>query len=290
MDDNPKEKSANLEPSDIDKLLEQREQLDKLFKEKFTRLITVMFTDLKGSTAIAEMQGDLASRSLIKQHNDIVFPIVAKNQGVLVKTMGDGTMSYFNKPQDSIRAAIEIQKGIDQFNLEKKTKVPILIRIGIHTGQGIVEEKDIFGDVVNVASRFEGQANPGEICISEETYNALDDKSEFYCRFVKEAALKGKKEPVKLYKAFWNPKEIEAELHTPVSVKVEVEAKKELSLTAKVVLFIIMPLLIIFSVIYLRGVFSISTEKRTKHHSVTIPAPIEEQTMKNTDDKDTFKK
>lgn len=284
MDDDLKEKSANSEPADIDKLLEQREHLDKLFKEKFTRLITVMFTDLKGSTSIADTQGDLASRALIKQHNDIVFPLIAKNQGVLVKTMGDGTMSYFNKPQDSIRAAIEIQKGIDQFNLEKKAKVPILIRIGIHTGQGIVEEKDIFGDVVNVASRFEGQANPGEICISEETYNALDDKSEFYCRFVKETAIKGKKDPVKLYKAFWNPNEIEADIsHTPASVKEEV--KQGLPLAAKMVLFIIMPFLIVFFIIYFWGIFSSSTEKRTKHHSVTIPAPTEEKAIKNADDK-----
>lgn len=297
MDDDSKEKPVNLDPSDIDKLLEQREQLDKLFKEKFTRLITVMFTDLKGSTSIAEMQGDLASRALIKQHNDIVFPLIAKNQGILVKTMGDGTMSYFNKPQDSIRAAIEIQKGIDQFNLEKKSKVPILIRIGIHTGQGIVEEKDIFGDVVNVASRFEGQANPGEIYFSEETYNALEDKSEFYCRFIKETTIKGKKDPVKLYKTFWNPKEIEAELHAPVSVKVE--AKEGISLTAKVILFVIMPLLIIFSVIYLRGIFSASNEKRTKQHSVTIPdrdirghvpAPTEEKAIKDADNKDTSEK
>lgn len=288
MDDDSKEKPVNLDPSDIDKLLEQREQLDKLFKEKFTRLITVMFTDLKGSTSIAEMQGDLASRALIKQHNDIVFPLIAKNQGILVKTMGDGTMSYFNKPQDSIRAAIEIQKGIDQFNLEKKSKVPILIRIGIHTGQGIVEEKDIFGDVVNVASRFEGQANPGEIYFSEETYNALEDKSEFYCRFIKETTIKGKKDPVKLYKTFWNPKEIEAELHAPVSVKVE--AKEGISLTAKVILFVIMPLLIIFSVIYLRGIFSASNEKRTKQHSVTIPAPAEEKAIKDADNKDTSEK
>lgn len=288
MDDDSKEKPVNSAPSDIDKLLEQREQLDKLFKEKFTRLITVMFTDLKGSTSIAEMQGDLASRALIKQHNDIVFPLIAKNQGILVKTMGDGTMSYFNKPQDSIRAAIEIQKGIDQFNLEKKSKVPILIRIGIHTGQGIVEEKDIFGDVVNVASRFEGQANPGEIYFSEETYNALEDKSEFYCRFIKETAIKGKKDPVKLYKTFWNPKEIEAELHAPVSVKVE--AKEGISLTAKVILFVIMPLLIIFSVIYLRGIFSASNEKRTKQHSVTIPAPAEEKAIKDADNKDTSEK
>lgn len=280
--DNDKKEKTNSEHLDVDKILEQREQLDRLFQEKFMGLITVMFTDLKGSTSIADTQGDIASRTLIKQHNDIVFPLIEKNQGILVKTMGDGTMSYFNKPQDSIRAAIEIQKGIDQFNLEKKAKVPILIRVGIHTGQGIVEQNDIFGDVVNVASRFEGQANAGEICISEETFNALDNKSEFYCRFIKETAIKGKKDPVKLYKAFWNPKEIEADIsHAPAKT----EVKKGLPLIAKVVLFIIMPFLIVFLIIYFGGIFSTPTEKRTKHHSVTIPAPTEEKAIKNAVDK-----
>lgn len=274
MENNEKEKPANSEPSDLDKLLEQRERLDRVFQEKFTQIMTVMFTDLKGSTAIAEMQGDLASRALMKQHNDIVLPLIAKNQGVLIKTMGDGTMSCFNKPGDSIRAAVEIQKGIDQLNLAQKMKIPVLIRIGIHTGQGIREEKDIFGDVVNVASRFEGQAKPGEICISEETYGALGDKSEFYCRFTKETTIKGKKTPVKLYKVFWNPKEIEADISTG-GVTAAAVVKKRLPLAAKAVLSVVILLLGVFIMIYVVGVFRSSTEKRTKEHSITIPIPNE---------------
>lgn len=256
---------------DVDKILEERERLDKLFKEKFTRVITVMFTDLKGSTSIAETQGDFASRSLIKQHNDILFPLLKKHNGTLVKTMGDGTMSYFTNPQDALRVAVEIQKGIDAFNLEKKISIPILMRIGIHTGRGIVEQNDIFGDVVNVASRFEGQASPGEICISEETYNALSDKSEIYCRFVKETTLKGKKEPVKLYKAFWNPKEIELDISGKKPVQ-EKEVKKGLPLFAKIILFVVVPFLTIFLILKLTNIFSSSSidEKRAKEHSVTI--------------------
>lgn len=276
-----KEKTTNREAMDVDDLLAERERLDKLFKDKFQRIITVMFTDLKGSTAIADTQGDLAHRSIIKQHNDIVFPIIKKHQGILVKTMGDGTMSYFDKPQDSLRAAVDIQKSIDQFNLEKKSNIPILIRAGIHTGLGIIEENDIFGDVVNVASRFEGQASAGEICISEETYNALEDKSEVYCRFIKETTVKGKKEPVKLYKAFWNPKEIEADIaQTSASSKASSKAEetKGLPRNLRIAIYLAIPTLIVLSIILFQYFFTDSgtDEKRSRQHSISQPAPKED--------------
>lgn len=194
---------------DIDKFLEQREQLEAALNEKFTRTLTVVFTDLKGSTTIAETQGDLVSRTLIKQHNEIVFPAIKDNNGVFIKSIGDGTLSYFEHALDAVRAAVRIQKGMDTLNLSGRYQVPVLMRIGMHTGRCIVEKSDIFGDTVNTASRFESSATPGDIYLSEDTYNALSDKGEIYCAFVKEVMLKGKKEPYKAYKAFWNPIEIE---------------------------------------------------------------------------------
>ncbi len=126
-----------LPENDLDKFLEKKEEMDNLFKEKFTRRVTVMFTDLKGSTSVADREGDLSSRLLIKHHNDIIFPIIARNNGVLVKTMGDGTLSYFESVQDGVRASAEILKEIDGYNVTKQTKTPILMRIGLHTGQCI---------------------------------------------------------------------------------------------------------------------------------------------------------
>lgn len=193
----------------LDELLEQKARLEELFQKKFTRIITVMFTDLKGSTSIAEAEGDMASRILIKNHNDIVFPLIAGNKGVLVKTMGDGTLSYFEDAAAAVRAAVQIQTSIDEHNRTKKTSTPILIRIGMNTGSGIVEKTDIFGDVVNAASRFESLAEATEIYISEDTFNSLPDKDEFYCQFIKTATLKGKTGSFKVFKVFWNKEEIE---------------------------------------------------------------------------------
>jgi len=200
------------EATDIGAYLRQREALESAFEEKFTQTLTVMFTDLKGSTAIAEKYGDLTSRQVIQRHNDILFPTVKEFRGTLVKSIGDGTLSHFESALDALRAAVKIQRGIDELNRSGKFPMPVLMRIGVHTGKCIVEKNDIFGDVVNTASRFESSANPGEIYFSEDTYNALSDKAEIYSRFERKITLKGKAEPFSAYKAFWNPEEIEIDL------------------------------------------------------------------------------
>ena len=209
--------------SDLGRLLEERDRLEKILQKKFQKVITVMFTDMKGSTALADEEGNLAARLLIKQHNDIILPLISGNNGILVKTMGDGTLSWFSVARDAVRAGVKMQIAVEEFNRTKSSKIPILIRVGMHTGEGLVEKDDIFGDVVNVASRFESQANVGEVYLSEETYNALADKDEFHCRFLRMAALKGKKEEFKIFKAYWKPDEIGAEKARQSSFTVEEE-------------------------------------------------------------------
>ena len=166
----------------MDAYLEERAKLDAQFANKFTKFITVMFTDLKGSTTIAESEGDMVSRMLIKSQTDILLPAIKANNGVFIKSIGDGSLSYFENALDALRAATRIQKGMDALNMSKKFTFPVLMRVGMHTGKCVVEEHDIYGDVVNTASRFESAADGGGILISEDTYNALSDKSEIYCR------------------------------------------------------------------------------------------------------------
>ena len=269
-DDVDEKRETAQDPSDIEQYLEKKAQLENLLQEKFTKTLTVMFTDLKGSTSIAEDEGDLSARMLIKHHNDIVFPILKCHNGVLVKTIGDGTLSYFESAQDGIRAAAQIQKEIDEFNLAKKLKIPILVRIGLHTGKCILEKNDVFGDVVNTASRFESSASPGEIYCSEETYHALADKSEVYCRFIKTTTLKGKKEPMNVYKAFWSPKEIEHDLTHKASV--QTTEKTGASPVVKILLVLIPLLILLF--VFFKGMGTKSDraeETRTKQHTITIP-------------------
>lgn len=275
MEDN-KDENPEVD-QDIEKYLEEKKRMEALFHEKFTKVLTVMFTDLKGSTSIAEAAGDLETRMLIKHHNDIVFPIIKKCNGVLIKTIGDGTLSSFENAQDGVRAATQIQKGIDDFNVRKTTKNPILIRIGLHTGNCIVEKDDIFGDVVNTASRFESSANPGEVYISEETYEAMSDKTEIYCRFIKSTTLKGKKEPVRVYKAFWNRSEIDADRVVAEKPHESAVEEKRMAKGLKLALIILVPLILI--ILYLQATRMIDRidsggDKRSVRHSAETPGEV----------------
>jgi class 3 adenylate cyclase len=208
MDENSAENSES-GSTDIEKLLAEKERLESAIHEKFTRHITVMFTDLKGSTSMAETQGDIFARSIIKKHTDILVPVIKNNSGTLVKFMGDGSMSFFENAADAVLAAIEIQKQINDLNKTKEGGLGINLRVGINSGKGIVEENDIFGDVVNVASRYESIAEPDGIYISERTNAEIRDrKDEFFCRFIKMTTLKGKQDEVKVYKIYWKPDEI----------------------------------------------------------------------------------
>jgi len=206
-----------LDTQDIGKMLERREQLERAMKEKFQRVLTVMFTDLKGSTAIAEASGDLAVRAMLKNYHDLCTTSVKSNEGTMVKTIGDGTLSHFTSALAACRAAAAIQRGMEQINISKKYPTLLLARIGLHTGECILEKNDIFGDVVNTASRFESSAHAGEILVSEDTYNALEDKTEFYARFDREVTLKGKSNPFKAYIVFWDQKEIEIDRARPLA-------------------------------------------------------------------------
>ena len=236
--------TGSADTRDIGKLLEQRDQLERAMKEKFQRVLTVMFTDLKGSTAIAEASGDIVVRGMLKIYHDLCSEAVKANGGTLVKTIGDGSLSHFTDALAACRAAAAIQRGMEQINLSKKYKSLLLARIGLHTGECILEKNDIFGDVVNTASRFESAARPGEILVSEDTYNALSDKSEFYARYDREVTLKGKSMPFKAYIVFWDPREIEVDRARPAA------AAKPSTPAWKIAAFIAVPLIAIGAAAY----------------------------------------
>ena len=253
------------ETQDIARLLARKDELERAVKEKFQRVLTVMFTDLKGSTAIAEAQGDLAVRGMLKKYHDLCTVSVKAQGGTLVKTIGDGSLAHFADANAACRAAAAIQRGMEAINISKQYKTLLLARIGLHTGECILEKNDIFGDVVNTASRFESAANPGEIFCSEDTYNALADKSEFYVRFDREVTLKGKSMPFKGYIVFWDPKEIERDRARPVAVA------KPPTPAWKIAAFIAVPLLAILgAAIYITAGGKIGGES-TRSINYSVP-------------------
>src|ERR1035441_2445749 len=134
---------------------------------KLRRTITVMFTDIQGSTAYFEKHGDAAGLVMVHHCNDILRRIVQDHRGRVIKTIGDGMMATFEECAPSVEAAVKMQHGLADLNARRPESDRVAIRIGIHYDTGIVRSHDVFGDVVNVASRIESVASPRQIVISD---------------------------------------------------------------------------------------------------------------------------
>ena len=182
----------------------QNELLAEL--EKFRRAITVMFTDIKGSTAYFEKYGDVAGLMMVHQCNDMLRLIVEKHGGRVIKTIGDAIMATFEDCAESVQASIEMQKGLIDFNAPKPEQDHVFIRIGLNYGAGIVRTNDVFGDVVNVASRVESVAVPEQIVISESLREQVEKVNRFKVQHIGRFSLKGKEGDHDLYEVVWTDK------------------------------------------------------------------------------------
>ena len=115
--------------------------------------VTILFTDVEGSTRYWDTRGDVEGRLMIDLHNRLVYPVIKRNRGKIIKTIGDAIMASFKSPGNALKASIGIQQILDRRRKEDKT-FRLKVRIGVHTGQALVEHKDVFGDTVNVAARY----------------------------------------------------------------------------------------------------------------------------------------
>lgn len=139
------------------------------------RQVTLLFTDLKGSTAMYERLGDLNAYALVREHFALLGATVQEHSGAIVKTIGDAVMAVFSRPTDAVLAAQHILEEIERYNSEHGDP-SIILKIGAHCGPSIAvtlnDNLDYFGQTVNVAARVQSLAEAGEICISEALYSA----------------------------------------------------------------------------------------------------------------------
>ena len=138
-----------------------------------TRRIAVLFTDVVGSTRYFKSRGDKAGRKMLQNHVALATEPIRQEKGVLVKTIGDSVMAYFEQPLQAVRAAVGIQKACRGFNRKQALDDHIHLRIGIHYGQGIVEEKDIFGNVVNLAAKLMPLVGGDQIFLTDSVHDAM---------------------------------------------------------------------------------------------------------------------
>lgn len=127
--------------------------------------ITILFTDIEGWTALANLLGNQRALEVMRDHNSIVRTCIQRNGGFEVKTQGDGFMVAFASARRAILCAVDIQRSMEQYNRERSER-GILVRIGINAGDALHHEEDFFGVAVNLAARVAAWANGGQILVS----------------------------------------------------------------------------------------------------------------------------
>ena len=155
------------------------------------QLAAIMFTDIVGYTALMGRDEQRAFEYLNK-NRQIQKPIIGQYGGQWIKELGDGVLASFTTVSDAVTAAIRIQQAC---NAAKDFQ----LRIGIHLGEVVFEDGDVFGDGVNVASRIQAKAPPGGIWISESVHNNVVNKHDIITKYITTEKLKNVKDPVRIY-------------------------------------------------------------------------------------------
>jgi class 3 adenylate cyclase len=142
--------------------------------------LTLLFTDLSGSTALYESTGDVTAFDIVREHFHALTDCVRRNGGAVVKTMGDAVMASFTRPTDAVAAAAEMLDAMEPVT-ERAARYghQLGLKVGIHQGAALVvtadERLDYFGQSVNVAARVQGLAGPGELWLTAPVYASTGD-------------------------------------------------------------------------------------------------------------------
>lgn len=190
----------------VDALLKARAEIDAKLREHKDAL-TVLFTDVVGSTSFFERNGDTAGLVMIHRHDETAKRAIAQHGGKVLKMIGDSAMAEFSEPAAAVRAAVEIERQFAQLNASLPEEQRVQVRIGIHTGIGFHKANDVFGDVVNVASRIVRRTAPAQILISRSMYEAVSTEQDLPCRWLNRLTMDGRSEKEDLYEVIWTDAE-----------------------------------------------------------------------------------
>src|SRR5438067_821383 len=163
------------------------------------RLAAILAADVAGYSRLmgADEEGTLAA---LKAHRRAVLdPKITEHRGRIVKTTGDGLLVEFASVVDAVRCAVDIQRQMAERNAGVAAEQRIEFRIGLNVGDIIIDDKDIYGDGVNIAARLEGLAAPGGICVSRVVRDQVRDKLDFSFEDMGEQQVKNIARPVRTH-------------------------------------------------------------------------------------------
>jgi len=167
--------------------------------ESHRRLAAIMFTDMVGYSALAQSD-EAGALALLDLHHRLLRPIFGQFRGREVKTVGDAFLVEFESALDAARCAVEVQRALHEHNASVPTDRQIRVRIGIHVGDVVQAKGDVLGDAVNIASRIQPLAEPGGICLSQQTYDQVQNKISLPIVPMAPVTLKNIRGPVSVYR------------------------------------------------------------------------------------------
>jgi class 3 adenylate cyclase len=169
--------------------------------------VSVMFTDIAESTSLTEALGDDEWTKVLAQYRGLVRAAFASRGGEEVGTQGDGFLGRFPSPTDAVLCGVDIQREID--GVHQQSDFDLKVRIGVHAGEAVEDDGDLVGRVVNLASRVTGEAQPGEILVTEPVADQLGGGLELEDRGLRD--LRGVPQPRHLLAVRWDAESVRSE-------------------------------------------------------------------------------
>ncbi|WOH49281.1 adenylate/guanylate cyclase domain-containing protein [Bradyrhizobium sp. sBnM-33] len=164
------------------------------------RLAAILAADVAGSCRLIGIDEEGALAQLKALRKTLFDPKISDHRGRIVKNTGDGALVEFGSVVDALRCAVEIQRGMAEQNIDVPPVKRIEFRIGIHVGDIVIEENDIFGEGVNIAVRLEEIAEPGGISISDDAYRQIRGKVDITFEDTGSQSLKNIAEPIRVWR------------------------------------------------------------------------------------------
>ena len=167
------------------------------------RLAAILVADMAGYSRLME-HDELGVLERQKTHRrELIDPEIARRGGHIVKTTGDGMLAEFASAQDAVRCAIDVQTAMAERERTSPMDRRIVYRFGINLGDVVFDEGDVFGDGVNVASRLQGLAQPGGVCISDIVLQSVGDRFRVPFRDMGRQRVKNLSRPIRVWQ--WTP-------------------------------------------------------------------------------------
>ncbi|HXJ82722.1 MAG TPA: AAA family ATPase [Candidatus Methylomirabilis sp.] len=167
-----------------------------------TTTVTVLFTDVVGSTGLRQHHGDKAAHAIMSAHEEIVRAQLDKHAGQEIKTIGDSFMIAFDSARKAVECAVDIQRGLHAYNRAHPAQL-VKVRIGLHTGEAIRSGRDLLGTSVDAAARIMARAEGEQILISDILKAVLGAAKDLSFKDHKRVSLKGLPERWRLWEVMW---------------------------------------------------------------------------------------